>query len=325
MEQHPIPQQITSYQFRLVGDMTLKQFFELAGGAVASLVIYSTPLHPLLKWPLVFFFALFGVALAFLPFEDRPLEDWVIAFFRSIYSPTIYTWKKLAAGPKFYRDEPFDSAQGKAGPEDIKLEKYLAQAEAQKPAFAKKLEAYEETFLKGVGSLFGAVQSPTPAPVAPVPATADQINVPGAPRISVVATNQTVPPTPASNIPRETAADVAAPLATKDFSGTKQAEFSPVAAPPAPPSFPNTFVGQVLDSQGKIVESAILEVKDASGRPVRALRTNKLGHFMVVTPLVNGLYEIVTDKEGFEFEPFSLEAKGELIQPIVIRAKTNAN
>src|SRR3989344_8025043 len=104
MEQHPIPQQITSYQFRLVGDMTLKQFFQLAGGIVVALFFYWTPLHPLIKWPLIFFFTLLGVAMAFLPFEDRPLENWIIAFFRSIYSPTIYSWKKSATEPKFFAD-----------------------------------------------------------------------------------------------------------------------------------------------------------------------------------------------------------------------------
>jgi len=36
MEQHPIPQQISSYQFKLVGDMTLAQFGKAAGGIVIA-------------------------------------------------------------------------------------------------------------------------------------------------------------------------------------------------------------------------------------------------------------------------------------------------
>ena len=94
MEQHPIPQQISSYQFKLVGDMTLKQFFQVAGGIIVSLIFYSTPLHPLIKWPFILFSAGMGAALAFLPFQERPLERWIFAFFRSIYSPTLYYWKK---------------------------------------------------------------------------------------------------------------------------------------------------------------------------------------------------------------------------------------
>ena len=39
--EHPIPQQISAYHFRLVGDMTLKQFFQVAAGALISLVLFS--------------------------------------------------------------------------------------------------------------------------------------------------------------------------------------------------------------------------------------------------------------------------------------------
>ena len=46
-ESHPIPQQISSYQFRLVGDMTLKQFFQLARGGldVASFLFHGPAPH----------------------------------------------------------------------------------------------------------------------------------------------------------------------------------------------------------------------------------------------------------------------------------------
>jgi len=44
MEQHPIPQQITSYEFKLVGEMTLKQFAKAAGGIILALLINATKL-----------------------------------------------------------------------------------------------------------------------------------------------------------------------------------------------------------------------------------------------------------------------------------------
>ena len=94
MEQHPIPQQITSYEFKLVGDMTLKQFGKAAGGIVIALLINSSKLVFFIKWPLMIVFAAGGLALAFVPFQDRPLETWLMAFIKSIYSPTIYTYKK---------------------------------------------------------------------------------------------------------------------------------------------------------------------------------------------------------------------------------------
>lgn len=96
MEQHPIPQQISSYEFKLVGEMTLKQFLKAAVGIVIALIINSTKLFFLVKWPLMILFGGGGLMLAFVPFEDRPLETWMAAFIKSIYSPTIFTYKKKA-------------------------------------------------------------------------------------------------------------------------------------------------------------------------------------------------------------------------------------
>ena len=100
-------------------------------------------------------------------------------------------------------------------------------------------------------------------------------------------------------------------------------QFSDAASPPMIPNRENVIVGQVIDETGKLIEGAILEVKDEEGRPARALRSNKLGHFMIVTPLSNGTYTIITDKEGFEFEPITVQVNGTIIPPIGIRAKTN--
>lgn len=104
-EQHPVPQQISSYQFRLVGDMTLKQFFQLAGGSVVGLIIYSLPLPGFFKWPLIVLVVVAGAAFAFLPIQNRPLEKWIIAFFRSIYAPTILVWKKTEKTQNFFAPE----------------------------------------------------------------------------------------------------------------------------------------------------------------------------------------------------------------------------
>jgi hypothetical protein len=96
MDQHPVPQDITGFQFKLVGDMTLKQFGYLAAGAIIAWVFYITNWNPIVKMPLTFFAFISGVALAFLPIQERPLETWIVNFFRSVYKPTQYLWKKSA-------------------------------------------------------------------------------------------------------------------------------------------------------------------------------------------------------------------------------------
>ena len=94
MEQHAVPQNIASYEFKLVGDMTLKQFLELAGGVIVGLVFWSLPLPTIVRGFLVFFSVLFGILMAFVPINGRPFGQWVLAFFRAIYAPTQYYWKQ---------------------------------------------------------------------------------------------------------------------------------------------------------------------------------------------------------------------------------------
>ena len=94
MEQHPVPQNVTTFQFRLIGDMTLKQFGYLAAGAIAAYLCYKLPLPFFFTWPLTIASALLGFGLAFVPIEERPMDIWILSFFKSIYSPTQYVWHK---------------------------------------------------------------------------------------------------------------------------------------------------------------------------------------------------------------------------------------
>jgi len=341
MEQHPIPQQISSYQFKLVGDMTLKQFFQVAGGVIVSLIFYSTPLHPIIKWPLILFFAGLGAAMAFLPFQERPLEKWIIAFFRSIYSPTLYTWKKTEKPPVFYTET--------AVVPEIKA---IQQTGPITDANSAKLEDTEKNFLTKIGSLWnvaGTTKQPTAnneqstvistqqtAPVAftqtVLPSTPPSSTVHSSPSTPVLSVPQQIPTVITKSAPK-LVVEESTPITNKQSSITEiegqkieekeinsaSVEFSVDAAPPSPPIAVNTIVGQVMDQDRKIVEGAILEIKDSAGRPVRALKSNKAGHFIIVTPLANGKYEVTTEKEGFKFEPVSFEAKGEMIPPIAIK------
>lgn len=95
MEQHPIPQDVTGFQFKLVGDITLKQFAYIAGGIIIAYVIFKTGfLPPILKYPIAIMFFGSGFALAFVPVQQRPLDRWFGAFLKSIYAPTHYVWRK---------------------------------------------------------------------------------------------------------------------------------------------------------------------------------------------------------------------------------------
>lgn len=321
MEQHPIPQQISSYQFKLVGDMTLKQFFQVAGGVIISLIFYSTSLHPLIKWPFILFSAGMGAALAFLPFEERPLERWIFAFFRSIYSPTLYFWKKTEKPPVFFTEAAIAPAITTVANTNPLVEKDTA-----------KLEEAEKSFLSKIGGLWNISSTP-PTPTPTVAVIPPPIATP-----TVLTTPQQIPTVITKSAPRLVVEEsgpkvlVPTPVATTEIVGEKivekpitsnTVEFSIDAAPPSPPIAINTITGQVMDMDRKIIEGAILEIKDSNGRPVRALKSNKAGHFIIVTPLQNGKYEVTIEKNGFTFDPVSFDAVGNMIPAIAIRgAKT---
>ena len=96
IQQHPLPQDISAYRFRLIGDMTIKQFASLGIGIVISILFYSSPLPFFFKYPLAFIFLLLGVGMAFVPIQGRTLDTWIFAFLRSIYAPTQFVWKQTA-------------------------------------------------------------------------------------------------------------------------------------------------------------------------------------------------------------------------------------
>lgn len=332
-EQHPIPQQISAFQFRLVGDMTLKQFVQLAGGAIIALLFYASGLPPFIKWPLILFSFGSGAALAFLPLEDRPLGKWVISFFKSIYSPTVFVWQKAAQLPRYFAPETQAAPTTTPASQPAGTPSLMP---VQKPEEVK-LEEKEQTFLDKITTLSSAPAATVVSGVSPLitPRTQMPTQEPGQQTkpFVVVPSSRTVTvdkdaKTRGFELPREEA--IAEPFSTTTVSPfygkgvpitDREAKFSDEASPPVPPTRPNTIVGQVMDGSGKIIEGVILEIKDAQGRPVRALKTNKLGHFMIVTPLLDGRYEIIVEKEGYDFEPITFEAVGKIISPIAIRSK----
>lgn len=325
--------------------MTLKQFFQVAGGALVSLLIYSTGLYPIIKWPLIIFSFSTGLALAFLPFEERPLGQWIFSFFRSIYSPTVHVWKEPVQKYSFFKENPVETKSQNEKNDNViaphgeaELETYLKENPSIKDKATESLEQKEKTFLQKVTSLFSFPNGTKPIKnevqdeQKSVPQKPREVSIPQANPVSVapqqgerpkiiIEERKIVKDEPIKKSIKELErVDPTLKEQKKDVPGAA-AQFSVNAAPPLPPSIPNTVVGQVMDTKGKIIDGAILEIRDMAGRPVRALRSNKAGHFIIVTALQNGFYEIIPEKEGFEFEPVSFETKGEIIPPIAIRAK----
>lgn len=155
MDQHPVPQNITGFQFKLIGDMTIKQFAFLGGGIILA-YLSTIPSWPfILKWPTAFILGLSGFAFAFMPIEERSLDKWVVAFFRAVYAPTQYIWKKTPMSLDFIiplgtRLPPFVKKEVPVSA-NIKLLEFLKSL----PEGAKNtLDQNEEVQLKKLGFSF---------------------------------------------------------------------------------------------------------------------------------------------------------------------------
>lgn len=161
MEQHPVPQQISAYHFRLVGDMTLKQFLELLAGILAAWVIYSLPLASIFRWPLVIFSVFLGVAFAFLPIEERSLDHWLIAFIKASYSPTKYYWQKKVVIPAFFAEIKIKKTPEKETFEvdRSKLEQYLESLPARTQDTA--LDNRESQFISDIMKIYFEIEPTT--------------------------------------------------------------------------------------------------------------------------------------------------------------------
>jgi len=359
MIQHPIPQNVTTYQFRLIGDMTIQQFIYLAAGVGGAIFFYYTNLFFPIKWALVLFSALTGFAVAFLPLEDRPLDQWITNYIRAIYRPTRFVWKKSNTVPPYLTYTSTASilpadAQELARIAAVRKQQGLRSFLVTLPEESGSTDAYESASVSNILNLFNnpASSGPiSPSSVPPISTTANiLVNV--APTVSNnnkdpnLPAQEMEPPKPLSQTqqvnpeairveksvdetkittPDETA-DVPQPNSnTITAVNLDQPTISATTATnlpfPSTPTTPDTIVGMVLDSNEKIVDNAIIEVLDEAGLPVRATKTNQLGQFFSTTPLKRGSYRIVVEKPGLVFDTIKLEIIGQIVNPLKIQAK----
>lgn len=302
MEQHPIPQQITSYEFKLVGEMTLKQFAKAAGGVILALLINSTHLVFFIKWPLMAITAGGGLALAFVPFQDRPLEVWLGAFLKSIYAPTIYFYKKKK--PTNWLDIDLTKSIKKTDEEEDLV---LPQKESKKvmefidslPSVNREKEVEDEEVVEEIK---------------------ETESVKNLVKTKPTETKSSEETKEGVETKKEEIKSVNLGLKTEKLEATGKAVFGEIPMPDIP-DLPNLVVGMVMDTNDKIVEGAIVEIQDKEGNPSRVLKTNQLGQFKTLTQLSNGNYLVVTEKEGLDFDRVEINLDGKIVKPIKILAK----
>jgi hypothetical protein len=293
IQQHPVPQDISNYRFRLIGDMTIKQFSSLGICIVLTVIIYSSPLPFFFKYPLSFAFLALGVGMAFIPVQGRTLDVWILAFFKSIYAPTQYIWKH----GQDVNNNPISTTTPPV------QEPVAAPTTPVIPVSTPTAEPIPE-------------QAPQPKVVAesvqqPEPEVKN-IDIPVTEVTPVVTENKSVDESISTPLPEPT--QNSAPIPNNPINNE-------VSSLPIPftPSTPNTLVGLTLTPDEKILDGVLIEIK-SQNLTLRATKSNKLGQFLFARPLENGLFQILAEKEGYTFEVYSINLTGEIVKPLKIQA-----
>lgn len=284
MKQHPIPQDITNYKFHLIGSMTLKQFAELAVAVVIAFIIYKTNLIGIVKWPLIFIVVGLGAMIAFVPIEERPLDHWIKTFFKNIYKPTKFFWKKANKIPDFFNYK-ITSTNNEFFAPDINLNP------------ARKQRIFE--YLKSIPEEEKNV---------------NQFDLEEKQRVSAVLSEFDKVEVAPSEINIEIQEQEKPNLQTR----VRKLK-APEKIAEEKEYLPNQISGSIINGEGEVVTQAIVEIKDQNNQSVRVLKSDENGEFLTNRPLENGVYQIVVEKDGLNFPTLEVELSGQKIKPLVIK------
>jgi len=310
MDGHPIPQDVTGFQFKLIGAMTIKQFAYVGIGVVISVIIYYSPVNIFFKILLIPLFGLGGTILAFVPIEGRPIDVMFFNFIKSLFVPNQFIYQKNGGQLSFTQPLPTGNSS------DISTIKTQ-----------NKLDEKEQAYISSVAATTADM---TQAPISqPQVATLSQpasLQEPEQPTVQ----QQTIsappaPPQPSVQQiavqPQQTHVQDQAlpkpPLASSPIQVTLQQPAKTTGAL-QPSDTPNVVMGIVKDSRGNVLSGMLVEIKDKDGNPVRAFKTNPLGQFSSATPLSPGNYsmEIEDPKAQHNFNPITITTNNQILLPI---------
>lgn len=372
MENHPIPQDITGFQFKLIGNMTVKQFIYLALGCILGWLFFIFPLPGIIKLPLTLLSVGLGASFAFIPVDGRPLDVMVGNFIKAFFAPTQYVYAPEENKPEMplepktqsgklsevitkasqgrdqgkdtvFFDAPNQFQQKKEPVEPAPASPYafantspqvqsvqtMQQAPTSSVQKEKELEKEEKVLEEEIAEAKVVASKPTVD--APVSEAAKKKVELLQQELDTIMEQKKLLEQQLTELSKQlsehkevfTASTAEIPGPQEVMQQTQNVRKIPAggeksAGLPATPEAPNIVTGIVKDPRGNSLPNILVEVKDGDGNPVRAFKTNGLGHFASATPLVNGTYTIeFEDPKGEnKFDKVSFNAGGEIILPL---------
>ncbi len=355
MQEHLIPQDISNYQFHLIGELDLKQFSEIMLGIILAVVIYQFNWPAYIKWPIMISFAGLGLIAAFFPIAGQPLSHWLKVLFKNLYAPTKFYWHKDNQIPSYFNYELSDSHRDflesvttfNASP--VKKHKaldYFHTLEKNK-AEEDKLEIFNSSNLNQVAQkLQPEIKKTTTEPatikkliIKPQVKTSQsqrvrQIITPSQKTLDSFLKNSNIfqPTTitdkitsvnqPKSNLywPTNNAASKSTPIINQPDSinqGIPKILPKPNLSTEKTPN----LSGIVVDQNNKPLADVLISVKDTNNNLKTIIKTNQLGQFYYQSPLHPDNYILSPQKDNYQFNEELINIDDQGIAPLLLITK----
>ena len=299
MDQHPIPQDVTGFQFKLIGTMTVKQFGYVASGVILAVVLFYLPLQgalaPLVKLMFIPLFGASGVVVAFVPIDGRPVDTMTTNFVKALFSPNQYVYHRLGRKMSFSTvtviKAPALQKNGKPVEAAPVVKKHTNNKEEQLRAFLmssqggvkNELDKKEADFLKAYAAPIQIAQPNIVRPMAKAAAPAVK-TAPIMPKPAVLPTHPKAPLL----------------LQQKPVLPVK---VTPVAAPTPVQSAPSSKLPETpeaLAKQETVIEQQLTQAKQEEAKPL-PVPAHDAAHTKVET-LEQQLLQIHNQKQQLEQE-----------------------
>lgn len=153
--QHPVPQNVMDVEFKVIGDLTVRQLMYLFAGMVTVYSFYKTGLPTFWKYIFISISGALSIAVAFIPIQERGLDKWLVSFIKAMIYPTQMVWRKTYSPPAYFladyaeiiKNEIITLTPAKSR---NKLDEYLGQV----PESMTKLDKFESKRLDDIQFAF---------------------------------------------------------------------------------------------------------------------------------------------------------------------------
>ena len=95
-----MPQNIMDVEFKLFGSLTVRQFANLAICIVSAVIVYFFGIPAIIKWPIIVFLVMLGLALALVKINGQSFGTWMSNFILAMFTSQRKIWRKSPKVPE---------------------------------------------------------------------------------------------------------------------------------------------------------------------------------------------------------------------------------